>query len=279
METTFDRTSVFSLTAALVLCGAAFAGRYVAAEDKQSPPAPTFLPQQSGVPILSRIPYVNRLFKNTPADDGCERIGIDFNFAGQQCQQCVAQESCNACEAACKHVCKQTCEQCDTLCVRPFGICLETCDEDESAEESGDDLFKTVLLTLLEERHEVFDVVERIRREQLDREDGLHDSLLEASITAAAAQAESETRTEFAEREMQILKELVQAKMENVVLTAKLQVAEQKEKLAADMLQLQLENSQLKEQLASHDSHPNKRSRAAERTAKTPAEMKSRKTR
>ena len=316
MKTTFDHTSMISLTAALVLCGAAFAGRYVVAEDQQLP-APTgasnsgygigtakmlppipFVPapaQSSNAPILSKIPFLNRLFKNTTTNaGGFERIGVDFDFHVPACQQCVSQETCDACEAACKQPCKpcdltrasrccstesaaacqKQCEPCDVLCMQPFEIYAETCDEDDRAKECLD----TLLLRLIEDRRDFFNVVERIRREQLEREDELHEMLLDTSVVAAAAQATLETRIEFAEKESRLREELAQAKMENVMLAAKLEVSQQKEKLAAEILKMQFvgshlqsENAQLKEQLASHETRPGKRSRAAERTAKKPA--------
>lgn len=209
-------------------------------------------PAQSGTPILLKIPYVSRLFKNTaPAlhcqeanetasaklvprhcrivgSDGLERIGIDFD-----CQVVGAKGPC--CEAA-----PAECEQHATGCEH---ACKAECISEATVSESR-------RLIDREEFHE--------------REVELLGELFEARLEAVVAQAKLEARDAAAAKEAKLQKKLAAAKLANANLQAKLELAAEKEKIAAELHQAQLELLVLK---ATNGTADAKQSRRA--TAKT----------
>lgn len=90
------------------------------------------------VPLLTKIPYVGRLFKTTPCDESCQRIGIDF-AGGQQgpklmfgigWQSASAECTCDDCKCP-AGTCPANCVKADncvcTNCPCPEGSCPEAC--------------------------------------------------------------------------------------------------------------------------------------------------------
>lgn len=197
-------------------------------------------PAQSGIPILLKIPYVNRLFKNTaPAlhcqeaseaasaklvprqfrivgSDGLERIGIDFD-----CQVVGATGPC--CEEECIATrCQEGCAA--TKCLGEKATCVEDCDAECVSQ-----------VTVSESR-------QLLNREAFhEREVELLGELFEARLEAAIAQAKLEAQDAAVAKEAKLQKKLAAAKLANANLQAKLELAAEKEKLAAELHQAQLE--------------------------------------
>lgn len=193
-------------------------------------------PAQECVPFLLKIPYVNRLFapsaqalrceENSAAatatfvphqfriigSDGLECIGIDFD-----CQVVGAAGPC--CEAVCP---ASPCPQCTAHC---GDACEVECLTEVTASESRQ------LMDL-----EAFHI----------REIELLDEVFEARLEAAVAQAQLKARDEASAKEAKLQKQLLDAKLENARLQASLEFAEEKQKLAAELHQAQLELVALK---------------------------------
>jgi hypothetical protein len=197
------------------------------------------------VPILSKLPYVGRLFKNVvvaPVDevcapeelecpaaqtirfvgpDGLERIGIDFDCeVTENCAQCQAKRCAVANATRATAVCPAPPASCPSVAVCPppgSGIAVQACEVLPAP----------------------FAFVQQLGV-AADRDD-LVEALMEARVEAAVAQATLKARDESDAKQLELIKELVTSQVENAKLTAKLELAAEKEKLLVQLIETRAE--------------------------------------
>jgi hypothetical protein len=213
MKSHLDRSSASPWILGLVVCLVGAMNGPVAADE--------LVVCESSVPYLSKIPYVNRLFKTRTVICGpeaarhemcperCERVGIDFD---------------------CDDACEPGCPTKANCCRRPV-------------EQSAAEMAMIVCRSVVE-------VAEEACAEAADRERDLIASLLELTHESAAATAALEVWKESAANEAKLRQELVQAQVCNAQLAAKLRVAEEKQELAGKLHQAQMEIATLRVELA-----------------------------
>jgi hypothetical protein len=210
---------------------------------------PAVAATERAVPILSQLPYVGQLFKEVVVGaveeefevpvakhpvpkavrwvgpDGLERIGIDFDCeVMEQCAQCEAKRCAVTNAARATAVCPAPPANCPpvAVCPPPFaGFC------------------------------EVVPAPPTIMHAQpvADR-DELIQALMEARVEAAVAQTALKVREESDAKQLELIKELVTSQVENAKLTAKLELAAEKEKVLAQLLETHIELATLKAQVA-----------------------------
>lgn len=223
-----------------------------------------------GVPMLSKIPYVNRLFKNVGVPcaeecdaektvlravpipgkprhfrqvgaDGLERIGIDFDFEidGPDARGVSHATPTGPTTAKCEEekLSCDTCEKCEGgTCVLPAFAFKKT--------EQADQPHSTTAQTIIEVCDYFLGKIEGLYEERTDE------------------------RSEWNSERMELIEALVESRVENAQLAAKLEFAAEREKLA-------LENAVLKAQLAVMEERLAALERPAAKAAtKTPAKQK-----
>ena len=249
----------FQATIWTILLLAAAASTAVRAAE---PPAcPKCSTAERGIPILSRIPYVNRLFKNVgPAQDAkvspqdFERIGVDFEF--EICPDCpvplnISSAACTqsagsqllavrrashqqapapCCEKAC-------CENgCGEDCAEGSPCCRASC---ETAERRGLSWERIVELTAKNAALEASLEAQTAFHEEKSE---MMESLAEMAIEKAKLEVQVETLTQ----QSQITKEMLALISENARLKVQAQMAETKLTVVHEMAKLAMENEQLK---------------------------------
>jgi hypothetical protein len=237
-----------------------------------------------GVPLLSRIPYVNRLFKTTHAPTECcnevERIGIDFDFEavpGQViefhapigvcpdvCPVCplpgANKTAVNCASEGCPAVAFVTAAKCcaDSKCCADGKCCAEgTCKC--CAEGKCKCCSAECCQVAKDEKTELWEHVAELTAENAAMEATLegHEALLEAKgemfeslAELMVEKAKLEAKLEMVDHRDSMLKEMVELHAENAKLKAQAELAQQKEELLKSQLATVLENERLKQRVA-----------------------------
>lgn len=250
---------VFSGMLAIFAAAAAFPT--AASAEEPAPKCRACAVTETGVPLLSKIPYVNRLFKNvTPRE--VEQIGVDFDFdiptAGPA--KCAIQAGCNECVKNASR--PQVLVVRTTSQGKAVNACCanEACCEAEVAQaiaclkggcekEAGQGLSWERIVELsahnaaLETMLEAQEGIQEARAEMMEHltEVLVENAKLEAKVESLAQQAE-------------FTKEMLALASENARLKAQIEMGEAKLALVHEMAKLAIENEQLK--LALKSRHP-----------------------
>jgi len=212
-----------------VLLGSLFSTNLSRGNDDATPAATCPACCEKSMAVLARIPYLNRLFKNTTSadgevlacDDGFERIGVDFEFEFTapttsrpgirlaEFAQTIRPSTKSSCqEAACCDI--------EFPCQGDVLIGLSACDVQEQLKKFVGD---ATLLSALTE---------------------VQDSLNDAHSQFVEALAESEIAHQKEQHELKLV--IFQLK-------AKLELQEEREKLKAEIVELRQENTALQMQM------------------------------
>ncbi|MBC7853185.1 MAG: hypothetical protein IAF94_07095 [Pirellulaceae bacterium] len=228
-----------------------------------APVCPKCSTVQRGIPILSKIPFVSRLFKNVGADEDqtvapqdFERIGIDFDF--EVCPDCPApigissaarsqnagallfavRRAAHAQEAA---ACREPGPCCGKECVDVSTCCQDACCPAgcEMAERSGLSWERIVELTAT---NAALEATLEAQAEFQEEKSEMMDSFVAILMEKAKLEAQVETHAKQAE----LTKELLALVSENARLKAQAEMAEAKLALVHEMAKLAIENQNLK---------------------------------
>lgn len=289
--------SALFLPAMLLCCTLGLlAFRPAAADEPEVLPPPVAPAECRGVPILSKIPYLSRLFKNVEVagecdtaqaqhcplitrtwravgPDGAERIGIDFDF---DCQLLSAEEPCEgrcpALRACSEELCtEEFCseEECGEEVCREE-VCGEVvCSEVVCSEEACDQSRTHEALVEARLELELYEALSEAEAEFREREMELIKELFEARIAAAVATATLKARDKAVSGEAKLREELADARRENSRLQARLEVADEKAELLSQLHQARVELAALRGEVPSL-ARPYQQLPAAE-TSRTPS--------
>jgi hypothetical protein len=261
-------------------------------EQVKLPPPPTECPKcanhERGVPILDKIPYVSRLFKNVGvghvseecevevvecpapktvrwiAPDGLERIGVDFDCeVVEQCAQCQAKRCAVTNAARATAVCPPANEW-KPIAVPPPANCppVAVCPPPGAYAVQACEVLPAPFAVMQQPQG----VASR---------DELIEALMEARVEAAVAQTALKVREESEAKQLELIKELVTSQVENAKLTAKLELAAEKEKLLAQLIEGHVELATLKAQVGRETevAHRKRQKTKPDRVPEPPAEM------
>lgn len=228
-----------------------------------APPAqcPACPPNERGVPLLSKLPYINRLFKNVgpvhagevcetedvqcPASrttrhagpDGFERIGVDFDCdVTQHCAQCQATRCAPANSA-------------QANCPAPNAV------YGPSAGPYTPGHYPALTYQVLPAP------LAMLQAESSASRDELLEALMEARVEAAVAQTALKVREESDAKQLELFKALVESQVENAKLTAKLELAAEKAEMLTELLEARAELALLEAHVKTKDVAQRKRQR------------------
>ncbi len=223
--------------------------------------------QQAGVPLLNKLPHLDRLFKNVGVGFGtlqsdCERIGIDFDLV------VTGEEDANvACCAAqsCEH---QSCAKsaCDQICVLSHNADESKCQKCVGHAKAGKHKTK-------HDKHELeflaaaYERMLQMQQESFERQRQLIEAVAESQRETGQLEGVLETLEGLDE----MREELVEVALENAQLKVQLELAAEQQHLLQQHAALLSENAELKCQLAKRDVASAKTSRAGSRVAKKAA--------
>lgn len=240
---------------------------------------------ERGVPLLSKIPYVSRLFTNVgrascdectqdceladvdcpgPVDrnlrlvgaDGLERIGIEFD--------CDVTAGCAPCETA----------RCaPAVTAYPTRPPHHAAPSAVYGPQAGPYSATHAPGYAAAAYHVLPAPVAMLPAECFVGRDELIEALMEARVEAAVAQTALKVREESDEKQLELIGELLSSQIENAKLTAKLELAAEKEKLVAELYEARVELTALqahvaKEEKVAQPKRPRKNAEAR-RPAKT----------
>lgn len=245
--------------AGVILCGWSVASVALADEPKCQCPASAAV-HEVGVPLLSKVPYLSRLFKNVGGKvhhgiavpdcpqqcaDAVEHIGIDFEFAvdGQTgvLQICPVDGPATACQTGACQVgtcqangCKVACEaQACQLAVSKVAIQAAACKCAGDCCPEGQCCCAT----------------QATSHQAGTREAHLWEKIVELSAGQAAAEAAFEVQSDSLERSSELFEALAEAHVEKAKLEARLEALAETNKIAEQLLELAAENTRLKAQV------------------------------
>lgn len=259
-----------ALCGGLLLAGATL--RLDAARGDEPPAVcPKCSTVQQGIPLLSKIPYVSKLFTNGTAAlcQDCQdvaRIGVDFDV--EVCQECpppappafragplvarwfvVEGGNKSACQA---NICESDCgsDDCQTLACKDAACCEASacCQASCGTTASGSSWERIVDLTArnaaLEATLEAQTVFQKEKSEMFAMlaELNAHKAKLEAQVETLAQQN-------------QVTKEMLTLMTENARLKCQVEAAEAKLTIVHEMAKLAMENEQLKLALHKRQNH------------------------
>jgi hypothetical protein len=254
----------------------------------QSPPPPTecpaCAPNERGVPMLSRLPYVNRLFKNVGpvsanqecetvdaecpppravqqsrfvGPDGLERIGVDFDFdVTDNCAQCQATRCVAANSARPAPICAAQSSNCPAP-VAVYG---------PQAGRYTPGQYPALAYQLLPAP------LAMMQAQSVAGRDELIEALMEARIEAAVAQTALEVREESDAKQLELIKELLSSQIENARLTAKLESVAEKEKVLAELHEARVELTALQVHVARENDVAQRKRQRKDAEARRPVE-------
>ena len=226
----------------------------------EPPACPKCSTAEKGIPFLSRIPYVSRLFKNVNAPQDFERIGVDFEF--EICPDCpvplgISSAACTQSAGAQLFAVRRTSHQqtaapcCEKACCESAHCCENGCGEDcaegspccrascETAEHRGLSWERIVKLTAKNAALEA----------SLEAQSAFHEEkseMMESLAEMAIEKAKLEVQVETLAQQSQITKEMLALISENARLKAQAQLAETKLTVVHEKAKLAMENEQLK---------------------------------
>jgi hypothetical protein len=281
-----DRMRASALVGSL-LATAALAVPCLAEGDKCDCPAKQAA--KSGVPMLSQVPYIGRLFRVCePCEGDFERIGVDFEFCtegefpfavkfwecgadceGGQCKAkaCCAEGQCKANAAACEcPVAKTTCQSCQ-VAAKTACACEArcACDSKCACESKVAHASKCACGETCQCGDHVvahpFGPVPFIAQHLPPHAIVAHHGpahppvgacpgMLEHLLALTAKSAALEAKLEARTEQAELVSEMLELAQENARLKAQVELAEAKSELAQQVLTVTLENEQLKSKLA-----------------------------
>ncbi|HUE72517.1 MAG TPA: hypothetical protein VMP01_16655 [Pirellulaceae bacterium] len=233
----------------------------------------------SGVPMLDKIPYVGRLFKNSAVKPACdetvERIGVDFDFLPGQVIRFhgpldVCPEVCPVCPvAASKDAVKCAGESCEACPAKVVATAAKCC-EKSACGCAGGKCCAAKDIVSKGELSELWEHIAELTAENAAMEATLEsqEAILEATLEGHGAvleakgemfesvaelmveKAKLEAKLEMVEHRDAMLKEMVELHAENARLKAQAELAVQKEELLKAQLTTVLENERLKQRVA-----------------------------
>jgi hypothetical protein len=281
-----DRMRACALVSAC-LAAALIAPRLAGGEECECPAkkaSATGCPMQ----ILSKVPYISRLFRvvGTECPNDAERIGVDFEFCvdGEcplglrllECSQCDA-AACSAAKACCDAKCCSTKCCAETSCTEKCGAakcstakcCAAKGCEAQVCTAGQCKATACCAAAKLGCCEGKLVAKEACQSEACQCSSGKkcccedkcqcancacgdsHPSLLtQHLLTLTAKNAELEARLEARDQRDELLDQLIELSTENARLSAKLELAEAKTQIVQQMMQMALENQHLKTQLA-----------------------------
>jgi hypothetical protein len=222
----------------LLLAGAA-ASPGAARSGEPQPACPKCSAVERGVPVLDKIPFVSRLFKNVgPIQDRkcsppqeLERIGIDFDV-----------EACRDCPAECVFgsvagVCQQNAHPQILVMRRTFHgkLASPCCEEDRCEEGCGEDC---------EEASACCRTTNESAKHGLSWE-----RIVELTANNAALEASLEAQSAFHEEKSELTDSFVEILMENARLQTQVETQAKQAELTKELLTLVSENARLKAQV------------------------------
>jgi hypothetical protein len=245
-------------------------------------PPPPVCPAQAAtvqaVPMLSELPYVGKLFKHivlAPANeqcetveadcpatraptvqqfrfvgpDGLERIGVDFDCdVTKECAQCQATRCAQANVARPVATCAAPPANCPSVAVYPppaGSYAVQACETLPAP---------MAMLQAQSGRDELIEV------------------LMEARIEAAVAQTALKAREESDAKQLELIKELLSSQIENARLTAKLDLAAEKEKMLAELYEARVELTALQVHVARENDVAQRKRQRKDAEARRPVE-------
>lgn len=264
MKTTNGKRFETVVWGVLLLAGSALPG--AARSEEPQPACPKCSAVERGVPVLDKIPFVARLFKNvgTSQDRKCsppqelERIGIDFDV--EACQDCPAECVFDSVSGACQqHARPQILVMRHMVHGKLASPCCEGgryeegCGEDceeasaccRAANESAKHGLSWERIVELTAQNASLEASLEAQSAFHEEKSELTDSFVEILMENARLQAQVETQAKQAE----LTKELLTLVSENARLKAQVEMAEVKLTLAQEATRLAVENEQLKHAL------------------------------
>jgi hypothetical protein len=185
---------------------------------------------EQAVPRLSALPYVGRLFRNVglaPVTTDCEVVDVDcppartayeFRFVGPDGLErigvdvdCDETKVCAPCQA--------------TRYAPPAAVCAAPVGQ-----------FDGPICQMLP-----VEMAAQLQTHSFIGRDELLEALMEARVEAAVAQTALKVREESNAEQVELIKELVSSQIENAKLTAKLELAAEKEKMLAELYEARVE--------------------------------------
>jgi hypothetical protein len=276
----------------------AIAAAAVAEEPKCQCPA-TAASHKVGVPILSKVPYISRLFKNvgiaTPpcANGECasgqcpvnvnetiEWIGVDFDFCVDSkdapCQACPVGKLAVCDAAGCKAIavaakaCGSECCACKT-CACEEKVAVAACPFAKTVKNSTaktDALWEKIVE--LSAGQAAAEAALAGHKESLESSAGMLEVLAEVHAEKARLEAKLEAREEHD----QLTAQMLELATENIRLKAQVELAQAKAEVMEHTVEITVENERLKMRLAEVEKQPGER--ATRTAARTKAEKKAR---
>jgi len=235
MTSAIQNRKVFSCVVVLTLALAALIALPVVAQEaeKETDKSATIDVEvnQVGVPLLSQIPYVNKLFRNIGVSVSCATCDSDgCQFVAPEMLQVVCQQPC--------------CQQVAAYEVLSSPVC-----EDRSSPAAFEEITKFELIQSLTEamsRVSALEAALEAREEFEEQKHELFSSLAEAMIENAELEAHGNSLQD----QLATHAEIAQTKIENAKLQAKLELVTQREQMVRVHTQALAENQRLKTQLA-----------------------------
>src|SRR5436190_5614215 len=237
------------------------------------PACPKCSANQQGVPLLSKIPYVSRLFKTAKCEDcqgDFERIGVDFDI--EVCEHCPPPASASranpplitrwvvvkgekqpkvlACEAATCGVPVARASNCAAsnckaaVCCEAAECCQASCSKEASS------LSQDRIIEIYAENAALKATLEAqsaFHKEKLE--------MLEMLAGLSTEKAKLESQLETLVHQSEATKETLALMSENARLKAQVEAAEAKLTIVHEMAKLAMENEQLKLALQKRQNH------------------------
>lgn len=227
----------------VLLLAGSFALPGEARSGEPQPACPKCSAVERGVPVLDKIPFVARLFKNagTSQDRKCappqelERIGIDFDV--EVCQDCPAECVFDSVSGACpQNALPQILVMRHMVHGKLASPCCEDdrCEDDRCEEGCGEDC---------EEASACCRAANESAKHGLSWE-----RIVELTAQNAALEASLEAQSAFHEEKSELTDSFVEILMENARLQAQVETQAKQAGLTKEVLELVSENAKLKAQ-------------------------------
>ncbi len=271
----------------LVLVGTVAWQQGLSGKEPQAPCQACKEAKETGIPLLSKVPYISRLFRNSstfaPPAGVPESIGISFEICEaetKQCPACVNVAKCQNCpgQLLITTVQCEGSEVCEAECCLQAECCasedcceavLACCAADQACCDSGKACCseKDVAgcqapccrdgqvaywerIIELTATNAALSVQLEAQEDMLEARAEMFEELAELGMQNAKLQAQVELQTE----RHALSREMIELASENARLQVRVELAEAKLALVHEVARLSLENAELKTQLASQGS-------------------------
>lgn len=187
--------------------------------------------------------------------DGLERIGIDFDFDVANCGQC------------------QTTRCAPANSTRPVALCAPraaNCPAPVAVYPAQGGPYSAAACEVLPAP---LAMLQSHQAQPYAGRDELIEALMDARIEAAIAQTSLKAREESDAKQFELIKELVSSQVENAKLTAKLELAAEKEKMLAEIYEARVQLTALQEVAARENEASQRKRRRKDTEARRPVEV------